>query len=102
MQKTRANLHDLLVEILGSENVYFQPPESIKMRYPCIVYSLSDMEAENADNIKYLKIKKYMVTYVHVNPDSDIPDKLFELLHCVYNRHYVSDNLNHDVFDLYW
>ena len=26
-----------LIELLGSNNVYFQPPESIKIDYPCIV-----------------------------------------------------------------
>ena len=34
----RNDLQKLLVEVLGSKNVYFQPPESVKMKYPAIVY----------------------------------------------------------------
>ena len=41
--KTRLELDEELVKILGSKNVYFQPPESLKLNYPAIVYSLSNI-----------------------------------------------------------
>ena len=44
--KTRYELHEFLCEILGSRNVYFQPPESVKMKYPAIVYERTDFPKE--------------------------------------------------------
>jgi len=31
---TRLELQNLLENILGSRNVYFQPPENLKLNYP--------------------------------------------------------------------
>ena len=39
--RTRLDLDDTLREIMGDKgSVYFQPPENLKMKYPCIRYSL--------------------------------------------------------------
>ena len=42
----RLDLQKLLVELLGSDNVYFQPPPSVQMNYPAIVYKLDDEKTE--------------------------------------------------------
>ena len=102
MARTREALQALLEELLGSRNVYFQPPESVKLKYPCIVYERSDIRTVRADNLPYLKHKRYTVTYIDEDPDSKIPDKLLELERCGFDRHLTSDNLNHDVFTLYY
>ena len=41
----------------GKKNVYFQPPSSVKMNYPCIVYSLSRISVKKANNKLYGFIK---------------------------------------------
>lgn len=102
MSKSRVDLQYLLEGILGSRYVYFQPPESIKLKYPCIVYERSDIRTVKADNLKYTVQKRYTVTYISEDPDSDVPDKLIQLPYCSFDRHFISGNMNHDVFDLYY
>jgi len=98
----RLDLHELLVNILGTRNVYFQPPPSVSMKYPAIRYSLSNIENVHADNAVYGTNKSYEITYLTTNPDDEIVDKLNTLPQCGFDRHYVSDNLYHYVFELYF
>jgi len=98
----RLQLNETLCKILGSRNVYFQPPESIKMKYPAIVYSLSDIENLYANNGVYLSARKYTVTVIDKDPDSLIVGAVAGLPTCRYDRHYEKDNLNHDVFTLFF
>lgn len=99
---SRLDLQSMLESLLESRNVYFQPPESIKMKYPAIVYGLDDIENTFADDGVYLSLKKYSVTFIDKNPDSELVDKLAKLPTCRFNRHYKSENLNHWVFLLYF
>lgn len=98
----RLELHELLCEILGSRNVYFQPPESIKMRYPAIVYSLEDISTKHANGNNYMITKKYMVTAIDSDPDSAIVEKMLTLKMCSFDRSYTSDGLNHYIFEIYY
>ena len=98
----RLELHNTLVMALGTRYVYFQPPESIKMQYPCIVYNRSSADSKYANNQLYLNKKRYTVTVIDKNPDSPIPDKIGRLPLCRFDRHFASDSLNHDVYTLYY
>lgn len=99
----RDELQALLVSILGSDNVYFQPPESKQMLYPCFVYQRDQINSRFADNAPYKHKTRYSVTYINEDPDSDVVlDKMKNLPMCTHVRFYVVDNLNHDVFDLYF
>lgn len=98
----RLELQTLLIEILGSDQVYFQPPPTIDMVYPCIVYRRDFQQTRFSDNKPYSLTKRYQVTVIDRNPDSDIPDKIAELPLCTFDRFFVSDNLNHDVFNLFF
>lgn len=98
----RLDLQDLLVELLGSSNVYFQPPETVEMDYPCIVYARDFVDSDHADNTSYKSYKRYLVTYIDQDPDSEVPDKIKELPMCAYDRFFTADNLNHDVFRLFF
>ena len=97
---SRLKLHEVLQEVLNSENVYFQPPA--KMNYPCIKYELSDIDASYANNAIYTKINRYTVTLIDRNPDSKFVEKIQALPMCRFDRPYVADNLNHWVFELYF
>lgn len=99
---TRIQLQSLLEALLVSRNVYFQPPPSVKMKYPCVVYSLSDIDTKFADNNPYSNSRRYQLTAIDPNPDSTIPDKLAWLPMCIFDRSYASDNLNHYVFNIYF
>lgn len=98
----RTSLQTLLETILGSRNVYFQPPSTLDMAYPCIVYELFTRDTVFADNNPYLSNKRYKITVIDRNPDSLIPDKLLALPKCSFDRRFVADNLNHDTFSIYF
>lgn len=96
----RLDLQELLETVLGSENVYFQPPPGFMMSYPCIVYNRSNIRSTHADNEPYRFDKQYTVTVIDADPDSEIPDKVSKLPRCILDRHFTSENLNHDVFNI--
>lgn len=99
---TRLELQAKLEEILGSRNVYFQPPNGLKMDYPAIVYSLNDIQKTTADDIAYLKRRQYQIIVISRLPDHPAIDAILELPYSEYDRPYKSDNLNHDVITLYF
>lgn len=99
----RLELHDILCDLLGSDHVYFQPPESVRLSYPCIIYSRENGDSQFADNTTYAFSYRYQLIYIDRNPDSDFPVRLLSKLpKCVYDRHFTADNLNHEVFKLYY
>ena len=102
MAKDRLNLHDELKAVLGSSNVYFQPPPTLTMKYPCIIYKIDDMDGVHANDRRYLSNKRYLVTIVDKNPETLLLDKLLELPYCSFENHFVFDNLNHYVCLLYY
>ena len=97
----RENLQTILESLLGSENVYYQPPETIKMRYPAIRYNRSRMDSKYANNKKYSMMDCYELTVISRLPDDPVIKKLLQIPYCSYDRHYVADNLHHDVLTLY-
>lgn len=99
---SRLELHESLCEILGSRNVYYNPPASVKMKYPAIVYSRSDIDNDHANNAVYIQKTCYDVTVVDPDPDSEFVTIVAKLPLCRFSRHYVADNLHHDVFTLYF
>ena len=99
---SRLNLQTELEVILGSRNVYYQPPESVKMKYPAIVYSRKNIDNIFADDTVYTQNHAYELTVIDPNPDSEIVMKVSTLPACTFDRHYTADNLNHDVFRLYY
>lgn len=100
--RSRLELHELLVQTLGSRNVYFQPPESVKLSYPCIIYERNSGRDFRADDSLYNYRKSYSLTVIDKNPDSTIPDALLYLPMCSFDRFFASDNLNHWTFTIYY
>jgi hypothetical protein len=83
-------------------NVYFQPPASLEIKYPCIIYERDSGDTVYADNNPYIHRTRYQVKVVDRDPDSEIPGKIAMLPLCRFDRHYVTDNLNHDIFNIYY
>jgi hypothetical protein len=98
----RIDLHEQLVELLGSPNVYFQPPSSVMMNYPAIVYARDYAKTLFGDNRPYHGRTRYQITVIDKNPDSVILDRIAALPMCLFSRHYTADNLNHDTYNLYF
>ena len=100
---SRLEFQSELETILGTRNVYFQPPESVKLIYPCIVYKKSDINISHADDRIYTIKKRYAVTVIDRNPDSSIViDILAKIPLANYDRQYAANNLNHDVCTIYY
>ena len=98
----RLDLHEMLCDILGARNVYYSPPESVKLKYPAIVYSRSNIENTFADDSVYKQAHLYSITIIDANPDSEIVEKMSRVPKCKFDRYFVSDGLNHDIFTIYY
>lgn len=100
---SRLQLQERLEEVLGTNNVYYQPPENVKMVYPCVVYEQYTTYNPHADDLTYLYWPGYQVTVIDEDPESYMKDALIaNFPMCRWNRHFVSDNLNHDIYIIYY
>ena len=104
----RLELHEKLCSIInitapdGDRHVYFQPPPSVNMKYPCVRYSLADIRNIRADNANYNQHKAYEIILIDANPDSPYVDVISAFPKCRFVRHYTANNLNHYVFNIYY
>lgn len=98
----RLELQSLLEELLGSRNVYYMPPEGTKMKYDAIRYVKSNIRKDYANDGTYSMRDVYELTVIAKLPDHPVIKKLLALPYCSHNRHYVADNLNHDVLTIYY
>lgn len=98
----RLELQTMLEELLGSQEVYFQPPASVRMQYPAIVYSRYNIDNAHADDEVYKQSLEYEVIVIDPDPDSEIVMRVSRLPRCKHERHYTADGLNHDAFKLYY
>lgn len=98
----REELQAKLEELMGNRHVYYQPPENLKMEYPCIRYTRNNITSSHADNINYVNKTSYEIVVIDKYPDNAVIEKILELPLSSFDRHYSSDNLNHDVILLYY
>lgn len=100
--KTRIEFSEMLKANLHCSNFYFQPPETTKLKYPCVIYKLENYLHHYGSNKKYDGYKRYNVTYVDKDPDSVVPDEIGQLPFSSFNTFYTSENLNHWSFSIYY
>lgn len=100
---SRLNLQAELEEMLGSEEVYFQPPESVRITYPAIIYKKSAGVGKHADNMTYIFKTRYKITIIDRDPDANWVQQMLDRFKHVYvEAEFVSDNLNHFNFTIYY
>lgn len=99
---SRLELQAKLEEALGSKNVYYQPPENVKLSYPAIVYGLSGMSRKHADDKEYIRRLRYEITVIDKRPFNSAIDKILKFPYSYYDRPYKADNLYHDAISLYF
>lgn len=99
---TREDLNAVFCTLLGTDNVYFQPPENLRIQYPCIIYSLDEFYEPKADNITYHRRRRYKVTYITSDPDDPMIEAIDDLHYCRMNRPFVAENLHHYPYTLYY
>lgn len=98
-EQLRDKLKAIMAEVDGQ--VYYQPPSSLQMEYPCLVYELEDVNIKFADNGPYSLWDRYQVTLIRQHPDSPVIRKLLGMPHSSFSRHFATSGLNHDVFVIY-
>ena len=98
----RLKIKSKLKTIIGNNNVYFQPPENLKMNYPAIVYSLNDIDVKYSDNNPYIIKNGYQVIVINKDPDNDTIYKIVQELNGKLKTKYTTNNLNHDVFNIFY
>ena len=98
----RLELQTLFVSLMENENVYFQPPSNLNMKYPALRYELSDLNNRHANNAVYAQKKAYKITLIDEDPDSIYVSKISKLPKCRFDTFYTADDLNHWVFTLYY
>lgn len=99
---SRLDLQHLLENLLGSDHVYYDPPETVKIKYPAIIYSKNGVQSKRADDSRYQTLTRYDLIVIDRRPDNPVIEKLLDLSYCSYDRHYVSDNLHHDSLTIYY
>lgn len=102
MDQKRLDLQVILEMLLGTTNVYFQPPATLAMEYPCIVYQRDSGITKFAANVPYSHTKRYQVTHISRTSDSDVQDKIALLPQTLRVRFFTAAGLNHDVFEIYF
>ena len=99
----RIELHDKLIDLLGNGNVYFQPPASVQLSYPCVIYNLGVGDIKRADNSVYTYTNSYEIIFIYKRPNMEILEQMLSTFKmCSVSRIYVADNLNHYAFNLYY
>lgn len=102
MLKNRINLDEHFETLLGNENVYFQPPPSVAMSYPAIVYHLTTLDTAYASDSRYKVTDEYQITLIDWSPESTYVNEILKLPYCKLKHTFTSNNLNHFVFTLYY
>ena len=97
----RLELQEKLESLMASKNVYFQPPETLMMQYPCIRYKIDSVHDTMADNIPYNRAIRYQLTLIDRDPDSEYFNDILAIPYTSFERYYASENLNHFVFTTY-
>lgn len=103
MARTRKELGKILKTLFPEiKNFYFSPPQGKQMSYPCVVYKIEGDRTIKADNLSYIRKKRYSVTIIDENPDSEYSDRLVEKFGCSLDRAFTSENLNHFIHTIYF
>ena len=89
-----------MIDILGSDNVYYNPPESLKMNFPCIVYNNSYIESIHADNIKYLDYTTYKITVISKKPDHPAIRAILDVPMTKFSANYTKNGFYYTVIIL--
>ena len=98
----RLELHSQLISIEGLAAAYYNPPENVKMTYPCIRYSMTGERALFASNGRYVARDRYSILVIDRDPDSTIAESLKEFPYCIPERVYAADGLFHFSFTLFY
>lgn len=100
--KSRIELQTKLEEILGSNHVYFQPPTSVSLKYPCFVYSFEGIDTIRANNGNYIKSYRYEITHIYKKLDNRKTEEILDSFQMIsQNNCVVVDGVYNENFTLF-
>ena len=100
LEQCSQDLQAKFEELLGSRNVYYNPPASVRMKYDAIVFTRSRINNRFASDYVYGQSHTYEITVITSDPDAEVIGKISRLPRCSFDRSFISDNLYHNVFTL--
>lgn len=100
--RTWENLRDLLKDLFNCDHVYYQPPNNLTMLYPAIRFSINTIDSKYANNKRYAGFNCYDIVVISKETDEPVIQKILDLPYASFDRHYISDGLNHDIIKLYY
>lgn len=91
------------IKSCGVSNVYFEPPQDIRMKYPCVVFRRGVISSRSADNRVYKRDDAYDLVHICRDPDSKTVHAILDEFQMIRHvRHFTADGLHHDQFKLYY
>lgn len=100
---SRLDLQQKFIDFMGKDMVKYQPSPSKNLTYPCLLYQYTGGRTEFSDNYPYTYRRRYTITLITRDADSDLPDRFaMTFPMCVHDRSFVTDNLYHHIFTLYY
>ena len=101
--KLDQELRDLQEEILGYQHTYFEPPESVRMKYDAVVYQRTGYDTVKANDKNYIVRDQYQVMVISRDAETALPKAILEhFSYCSPGRPTVTDNLYHFPFTIYY
>lgn len=99
----RMKIQEMLKKHLGIKNLYFDPPRSIQMKFPCVVYDMENPVIQYADDRPYQFSYRWNITIIDRDGTKGeyYLRKMLELPYCSFDRKFVTDNLYHFIFTLH-
>lgn len=98
---SRKDLHMDLLEVC--DNVYFQPPNNLKIKYPCIVYNKRIVDTKYANDDVYSIKQRYEVIAMSNDPDNTLAEQILKSIqYCTISSTFVVDNVYHTTLRLYY
>ena len=82
--------------------VKYQPGAGTTLTYPAIIYKLDDIPSIYANNKPYHQDHRYQIQVIDRDAESKLRDRMVQLPMCKFSDVYVSDNLYHYIFNIYY
>ena len=99
--KSRIEIQNLLEEILGSKEVYFQAPPNTGMSYPCMIYDFEGFDTSFADNRPYLVSGQWTVHHMYKSIKNDLKERMvLEEPFFRWDRRIKSDGVYNDYYKI--
>jgi len=99
----RVDIQEKFKFLLGSNNVYYQPPANLKMKYPAIVYSLDGLDVKRFDNTRLINKNCFSVTHIYRNESENLVETmLMNFEYISFDNRSIVDGIYNDHYTIYW